>query len=291
MLESTLARHPRDLPRLLAAAILFLAFTAGCGQNKMTAPSSQVPLTLRAGAVGLGYGSTTRTSAALADTVPVTYTKVLLVVREVRFRLAENEPEDSLDADGEHDDMRLANFEGISGDSMEQGDGDHEGEHEGEGHDAVVFHGPFVIDLLAQSAESLDTEMVPPGKYRSTKGSIGPLRADDWNASHFPTLVGSTVYLQGTVDGEGGGSFTYQAPIRHTFKIKGNFTVEASTPATAFLTFDTSHWLQDREGNFLDPRDPANDWAIRLAIIRSIRAGMDDNHDGKCDDRTHGEDD
>jgi hypothetical protein len=228
---------------------------------------------------------TARTARAADDTV--TYSKVLLVVREVNFRLAETEPGDSGQQAGD-DAQRSAVFMGAAWDSM----GSHQGDDGmGDHAESIRFRGPFVVDLLAQRAESLDTEMVPPGTYRSVKGAIGPLRAEDWNAPKFRVLVGSTVLLQGTVHGTGGGDFTYMAPISHTFRIRGTFTVEKNTPATAFLTFDMSGWLRDPEGRFLDPRDPANDLAIRRAIIRSIRAGMDDNHDGRCDDRTHGEND
>ena len=148
--------------------------------------------------------------------------------------------------------------------------------------------GPFVVDLLTHTADSLDTQLVQPGDYRSVKGHIAPLKTDDWNANDFTFLVGSTVFIQGTVTGDGGGAFTYQATIRHPFKIKGNFTVETATPATAFLVFDTTQWLCSSHGTFLDPRDPANDFAIRRAIIRSLKIGMDDNHDGRCNDRMHG---
>jgi len=274
----------RSRALLLFAGISLLVFTAACGRDP-TGPRNRVSMTLRA--LAAGPGMVARSARAADDSV--TYTKVLLVVREVRFRLAETEGED----DEHGDDLRSAAFTGATGDSMDthEGEGDDDGEHDEDRVESVAFRGPFVVDLLAQSAESLDTELVPPGTYHSARGRIAPLQASDWNASHFQYLIGSTVYLQGTVHGEGGGDFTYRAPISHTFTIRGPFTVEAATPATAFLTFDISRWLRTPDGRFLDPRDPANDEAIREAVIRSIRAGMDDDHDGRCDDRTEGEGD
>ena len=283
-------RPPKSV--LLACAALCLIFAAGCGINK---PSSNVPLTLRAGGAMAVRTATSLTSIGTTmmgsgcDSVPVTYTKVLLVVRSVQFNLAENEADDDSagDDDGGDHDIVLHKGNGVlGGDDGEDGDDDDHGDHAV----AVTFTGPFVVDLLTHTADSLDTQLVPPGNYRSTTGRISPLQAGDWNAPQFEFLVGSTVYLQGTVNGEGGGEFTYKAAIEHRFKIKGNFTVSTGTPATAFLVFDTSQWLCGN-GRFLDPRDPANDAAIQQAIIRSIRVGMDDNHDGKCDDRTHGEND
>ncbi|HKW50586.1 MAG TPA: hypothetical protein VJQ53_02540, partial [Candidatus Eisenbacteria bacterium] len=107
--------------------------------------------------------------------------------------------------------------------------------------------------------------------------------------SKFDFLVGSTVYLTGTVDGEGGGPFTYQARIDNEFQIRGKFTVQTGTPATAFIVFDLSTWLRGRDGAFLDPRLPENDEAIRSAIRHSVKAGMDRDHDGEIDDDMHAE--
>src|SRR5262249_47398475 len=126
------------------------------------------------------------------ESVPVTYTKVLLVVRDVRFRLAESEGRDSGDDGEDGDDGRSNVLEPASfgghGDDGDDEDDDHEdGDHEG----SVIFRGPFVVDLLSHTADSLDTQMVPPGDYRSTKGHIAPLQANDWNASDFSFLVGS----------------------------------------------------------------------------------------------------
>ena len=281
MLDHARLVRSRALPILIVLGTVLLAVVAGCGRNA-TGPRGQVPLTLRALAAGPGMAA--RAARAADDTV--TYSTMLLVVREVDLRLAESEPGDS-SGDDHGDDLRSASFARASDDSMGSHHGDDHGEDAGEHVESIAFRGPFVVDLLAQKAESLDTEMVPPGTYRSVSGAIGPLRASDWNAPKFPTMVGITVYLQGTV--HGGGDFTYATSIAHAFKIPGRFTVEKDTPATAFLTFDTSHWLRSPEGAFLDPRDPANDLAIRDAIIRSIRAGMDDDHDGRCDDATEGE--
>jgi len=274
-------------PRAFLAGAILLAAIAGCSSNKVTAPAKPVPLTIQ----GMGIGGANRAgspSAVLAsgapnragavdDTLPVTFTKALLVVRDVRFKLTEGAETDSTD-----DDLADA-------DDPNDSTGVHERDDDDEGEGAVIFRGPFVIDLLAQSAESLDTELVPPGDYRRVQGHLRPLRAGDWNASKFDFLVGSTVYLTGTVEGDGGGPFTYQARIDTEFQIRGKFTVQAETPATAFIVFDISRWLRGRNGAFLDPRLAENDQAIRSAIRHSVKAGMDRNHNGQCDDDMHAE--
>jgi len=272
-------------PKAFLAGAILLAAAAGCGTNKVTGPAKPVPLTIQ----GMGVGGANRAgspSAALAsgaaaanDPLPVTFTKALLVVRDVRFKLTEGAEADSTDESGDLGDA----------DDPNDSTGVHERDDDAEGDGAVIFRGPFVLDLLSQSAESLDTELVPPGDYRRVQGHLRPLRADDWNASHFDFLVGSTVYLSGTVEGDGGGPFTYQARINDEFQIRGKFTVEANTRATAFIVFDVSRMLRGRDGAFLDPRLPENDMAIRSAIRHSVKAGMDRDHDGDIDDDTQAE--
>ncbi len=251
-----------------AAGALLLAITfAGCGGHP-TSPVKPVPLTLQAAGVG---GATQRfaTSAVSApsatDTIPVTFTQALLVVRDVRFVL-EGDDADTLDA-GE---------EGLSDDNDDADDGDGGGQ--------ARFRGPYVVDLLAGTAQSLDTEMVLPGAYERVKGHLRALRSEDGPASAYPSLVGSTILLEGTIEGEGGGPFVYSARIDNEFMIRGDFTVAAETPATAFLVFDLSRFLTGREGQFLDPRVIENDLAIKQAIRHAIKIGMDDDHDGEIDD-------
>lgn len=270
MLRKVLLSSIRQVPRQFLLCLALLALAAGCGKDNVSGPN-QVPLTLRA----MGSGSVSKSTAmaagwrdgiqysaaAQADTVPVTFTRALLVVRDVQFVLNEDE-EDSLDIDD-----------------------DSTGVHEDdESEAAVVFHGPFVIDLLAHSADSLGTQLVPPGLYHQIQGHLSALHADDWNASQFSFLVGSTVLLEGTVNGDGGGPFTYKARIDDEFILRGPFNIQAGTPATAFLTFDLSRWLVGQNGTFLDPRVAENDKWIRWAIRHAIKVTMDGNHNGELDD-------
>jgi hypothetical protein len=147
-----------------------------------------------------------------------------------------------------------------------------------------------VLDLLTGHAARLDTVMVQPGDYARIQGHLRMLRASDLDAADFPGLVGSTVWLEGTIDGEGGGPFAYLARIDDEFMIRGGFHVDTATPATAFITFDITKWLRGRDGRFLDPRVAENAFAIKRAIRHSIKVCMDDDHDGRIDDRMHWED-
>lgn len=241
--------HPYVSP-LLGTALVLAFSLAGCSGNKTTSPVKPVPLTLEAS--GVGGASQRFTSSALAapaatDTIPVTFTEALLVVRDVRFVL---EDDDAVLDDGGQ----------------------------------ARFHGPYVIDLLAGVAQSLGTEMVLPGAYDRAQGHLFALNADDGPASAHASLIGSTVRLEGVIGGEGGGAFVYSARIDNEFMIRGDFTVLAETPATAFIVFDLTQFLTSREGHFLDPRVVENDFLIKQAIRHGIKIGMDDDHDGEMDD-------
>jgi hypothetical protein len=274
----------------LCLALAALALTApGCGQRSATGPVKLVPVTLKAEGSGVNSVSALKAAnAALdaADTAPVevAFTRALLVVRDVRFMtVPRHESEnDSTDADDDAD----LDFDSVSSDSDLE-----DAEDEGGG-PKIRFRGPFVVDLLTHHSTDLDTKLVPPGMYRRVHGHLRPLLESDPQATaDLSFLIGSTVLLEGTISGEGGGPFTYKTRMNGSFQIRGEFTVEANTPATAFITFDLSRWLVDREGHFLDPRDPDNDHAIRSAIRHSIKVGMDDDHDGQMDDAMHSEDD
>ena len=288
MSHNKLADFPRRL--LVAgglAGTLVLAL-AGCGGKASTGPTQMVPLTLVAQGVG---GTTARYAAPAAamfmtaiadtDTIPVTFTKALLVVRDVRLV----RPEVMDDSTGQTDSLDATDSLDVS-DGEDDGGEDHDGNDQGQ----VRFRGPFVIDLLSGTAARLDTMMVEPGDYKRIQGHLRMLRPHDLDAANFPGLVGSTVWLEGTIDGEGGGPFAFLARIDNEFMIRGGFHVDAETPATAFITFDITKWLQDRHGRFLDPRVAENAWAIKSAIRHSIKVCMDDDHDGRIDDRMHSED-
>jgi len=269
--------HDHFRPRLfLAPLFLVVAIAAGllsgCGRDNAAAPK-RVPLTLVAQGVG---GATQRFAAAAAlsgalaqDTIPVTFTRALLVVRDVRFALA----------DGGEDEDTLGLGEGDSIDADHEDDGQ------------VRFAGPFVIDLLAGDAQPLGTRMVPPGVYTHIMGHLQPLHDGGSLASDHPDLVGYTVLLEGDIAGDGGGHFVYVARIDDEFIIHGNFSILGEAPVTSFLVFDLSRTLRGQDGHFLDPRVADNTLAIEQAIRHAIKVGIDKDHDGEPDDGLSGDGD
>ena len=276
---------PGTIFPLTALCLAAILFGAGCGSDNGSAPVRYVPVTLKAMGVGGSHagvsgaaalrGGSELAAAVDGDTIPVTFTKAYLVVRDIRLIISGEESDST--GGGENDSTEFDD-----NDSTGVGDGDDDdGEHEA---GQIRFKGPFVIDLLAGTADSLDTQMAPPGLYSRIQGHLRALRNGDWNASAFSFMIGSTVYLEGTVDGDGGGPFVWQSRIDNEFMIRGHFEVLEDTPVTTFLTFDVSKWLRSREGSFLDPRIADNDKWIQWAIRHNIKFNVDADHDGEPDD-------
>jgi len=170
MSNNRLANLSRRLMVACGVAGALALGLAGCGGKASTGPTQMVPLTLVA--QGLG-GSTARyaapagavftTATADTDTIPVTFTKALLVVRDVRLV----RPEVMDDSTGQTDSLGAT-------DSLDVSDGEDDGEdHEGDDQGQVRFHGPFVIDLLSGTAARLDTMMVEPGDYKRIQDTSG----------------------------------------------------------------------------------------------------------------------
>jgi len=245
-----------------------------------------VPLTLKSQAIGSATVRALRSlqaaSLAAADSdsshVDVTLTRALLVVRDVRFK-SSGEGDEGEGPENENDSLGEA-----ENDSLGDGEADDDSTHAEEG--GVVFRGPFILDILSHHADVLDTKLVPPGLYEKVQGHLQALHAGDPAATpDLSFLIGSTVFLEGTISGDGGGPFTYQARIDDEFIIHGTFTLASDSPATAFLVFDLNRMLVDREGRFLDPRDHflhiAHDGNLHRAILAHLgRIDIHVNHLG-----------
>lgn len=245
-------RRVGSVPCFLIAVVCGLGLTlaTGCGSHDPTGPGL-VPLTLKA----QGQGGPTLTAARSATTLDRSATataptsedpvEVTLTEAYLVVRDVRFKPPDSMDE--------------------------------------IRFTGPYVIDLLSGLAQELDTKMVPPGAYERVQGHLQALRSEDGASEGKSFLVGSTVYMAGTISGDSGGDFALGTRIDTEFMIRGAFTVDADTPATSFVTFDLDGWLRDRDGRFLDPRDPGNLQAIEKSVRHSVKVGMDEDGDDEPD--------
>jgi hypothetical protein len=245
---------------------------AGCGSDNATGPK-MVPLNVKA--EGAGALTSPRAfisnmaAAAVADTdTMVTYTRALLSVRDIRFVMSDVDEGDDTDTTGTPEDST-----------------DFDSDHENAGQ--IRYRGPFVIDLLAGGAQDLGTQMVPAGNYHHVMGHLQKLVGGGDLANTYPALVGATVLLEGDIHGDGGGHFVFESRIDTEFIIHGSFQVAGDTPVTSFVVFDMSEFLRGNGGVFLDPRDPANENAIRVAIKHAVKTGIDADHDGEPDEVVH----
>jgi len=195
-------------------------------------------------------------------------TRALLSVRDVRFVLSDSDDDGETDSTGTPDDST-----------------DVDSDHEDAGQ--IRYRGPFVIDLLAGSAQDLGTQMVPAGIYHHVMGHLQKLVGGGDLANTYPDLVGATVLLEGDIHGDGGGHFIFESRIDTEFIIHGSFQVTGDTPVTSYLVFDLSQFLRGNGGVFLDPRNSANENAIRVAIKHAVKTGIDEDHDGEPDEVVH----
>jgi hypothetical protein len=253
----------------------------GCGGKHVAAPGGLARVTLEAGGTGASAVRALRAaSLAVSDTdtthVDVTFTRALLVVRDIRFLNSQEGGEENDSTEAEGQDAARIGFAAADSEPSEDNEG------------GIVFRGPFVVDLLSHRADSLDTKLVPAGLYDRIQGHLQALHDGDAAATpDLAFLIGSTVDLEGTISGDAGGPFTFKARIDDEFQIRGAFTVQSDTPATAFLVFDLNHWLVDGQGRFLDPRNPENAQAIESAIRHAIKVGTDNDHNGEMDELEH----
>jgi hypothetical protein len=258
-------KRTRFAALLLTAAALLSQ--VGCSKDS-TGPK-RVPLTLQAQGVGSAsqeYAAAraivpSSSGSAIEDTVPVLLTRALLVVRDIRFQLP----------DGDN-----------GADSLDLGDFTRFGDDDGGGQ--IRFMGPYVVDLLAGTAQNLGTQMVPPGTYTKVMGHLQSLGGGEPFAAQYPDLVGSTILLEGDIAGDGGGHFLYVSRIDTEFVAHGLFVVDDDVPATSYLVFDLRQLLMSDDGQFLDPRNPDNAQLIEQAIRHATKIGMDRDHAGDPDD-------
>lgn len=153
---------------------------------------------------------------------------------------------------------------------------------------SIAFKGPFVIHVRDTVAINFASQVLPAGTYNGIKFKIHRLLggepfedSDDHN--HHPrtndsAAVGSSITVWGAVLKNGvWTNFTFNFNGEVEFKIKGTFTVAASTNTVNIaLNFNMGSWfVNPMTGALLDPTDTSfmNREMIRQAIYASFDKG------------------
>lgn len=164
---------------------------------------------------------------------------------------------------------------------------------------SIAFKGPFVIHVRDTVAFNFANQVLPQGTYDGIKFKIhrlmdGEQFEDSDEHNHRPrtndsSVVGSSITVWGAVLKNGVWTrFTFNFDGEVEFKIKGNFTVAASTSTVSIaLNFNLGSWFTNPStGALLDPTDPSNRELIRHAIYESFGKGKGghDRGDGHPDE-------
>ncbi len=164
----------------------------------------------------------------------------------------------------------------------------------------IVFRGPFVIHVRDTVGINFANEVLPAGTYTGVKLEIHRLMrgepfedSDDHRMRSMPndtTITGSSITVWGAVLKNGVWvNFKYQLDASIEFKIKGTFTVPASTSnVNLALNINIGTWfVNPMTGATLDPTDASfmNAQMIRWAILSSFEHGRGghDRGDGHPD--------
>ncbi len=166
----------------------------------------------------------------------------------------------------------------------------------------ITFKGPFIIHVRDSNAVNFADQTLPAGTYDGIKFKIHRIQkgehyedSDEHNRKGTPnndSIVGYSVAVWGSIKKNGNWvQFAFKSNIELEFKIKGNFTVAASTNTLNLaLRFNTGDWFTNVKTNLLlDPTDQSktNQELINEAIKKSFgkgRGGHDSNKDGHPDD-------
>lgn len=165
---------------------------------------------------------------------------------------------------------------------------------------SIVFKGPYAIHVRDTTAIDFANQVLPAGTYNGIKLEIHRLTrgepfmdSDDHRMRTMPndtTFSGSSITVWGAVLKNGAWvSFKYQLDANIEFKIKGTFTVPASTSTINLaLNINMATWFTNpMTGALLDPTDMSlmNQILLRHTIFSSFERarGGHDRGDGHPD--------
>jgi hypothetical protein len=138
-------------------------------------------------------------------------------------------------------------------------------------------------DLSKQPATARILFDLPAGTYKGIEISIDKLErgkhAEELLLAQHPTMAEASVAIDGRVVRNSlEESFAFTAALDHDIKIRFKPALAVSGPAGGVpvtLVLAMARWFLDKEGNRLDPRDPANRSNIEENIQKSFKAFVD----------------
>ncbi len=258
---------------LLSAALLAAIF-AGCAKNSVTGPSSgPTPVNMAISFSNSGPSGLMK-ATGIAGTDSIRIDSAVVVIARIKFESHIDTV--SVDTvDGQTEDLDLDQN--------------------------IAFKGPFVIHVRDTVAFNFANQVLPAGTYDGIKFKIhrlmeGEQHVDSDDLNHRPrtndsSIVGSSISVWGAVLKNGvwtNFAFFFNGEVE--FKIKGTFTVAASTSTVNLaLNFNMGSWfVNPMTGGLLDPTDTSmmNRELIRMAIYQSFGKGRGghDRGDGHPDD-------
>ncbi len=258
---------------MVAAGVLVGLF-AGCSKSSVTGPSSTVtPVSMaisfsKAGTPGLmkSSGLTTADSLRIDSAV--------VIIARIKF---------------------VPHIDSVTADTVNGRTEDLDSDQ------SIAFKGPFVIHVRDTVAFNFASQVLPQGTYDGIKFKIhrlmnGEQYEDSDEHNHRPrvsdsSFVGASISVWGAVLKNGvWTNFAFYFNDEVEFKIKGNFTVAASTSTVNIaLNFNIGSWFTNPStGALLDPTDTSSMTRemIRHAIYASFDKGKGghDRGDGHPDD-------
>ena len=258
----------------VAATAIFAGVLAGCAKSSVNGPSSSVtPVSM---AISFSQTGTPvlMKSSGIAATDSLRIDSAVVVIARIKF-------ESHVDT---------VSVDTVDGDTRDL-DNDQN----------IAFKGPFVVHVRDTVAFNFANQVLPAGTYDGIKFKIhrlmeGEPYEDSDEDNHRPrqkdsAFAGASITVWGAVLKNGvwtNFAFSFNGEVE--FKIKGNFTVAASTSTVNIaLNFNLGSWfVNPMNGSLLDPTDVSffNRELIRRAIYNSFGKGRGghDRGDGRPDD-------
>lgn len=255
--------HSRHVWSLVSLAALL----AACNSTEPNLQHISLSLTIGAGARAASGSGITADQIITGTGGAVRVTSAELVLSHVTLA------SDTAGCAGEVDDDVAAVQASVADDSSDHEDADSTEHDDAEGECEPLHVGPVRVTLPLDGSTSVALDaLVPAGTYTGVHAKL------------------DSVNIVGVFTDSGGADhpFTFAARVESQIKMAfpAPVTVGSGTNNLT-INVDIGAWFTDAAGAIIDPTNPENQFAIRMAIRASFHAFLDDDHDG-ADDHDEG---